>query len=73
MAKDPQDDASYEEARKLAEKALDAYADGDSKQGDKLAEQAKQTNVDAVQEVVDELEEDKDSDHESFTATDGKM
>ena len=70
MAQKPQDDGSYDEARKLAEDALDAYAKGNPDQGDKLVEEAKSTNVEAVQEVVDELEEDKDSDHESFVASD---
>jgi hypothetical protein len=68
MARNPQDDRSYDEARKLAEDALDAYAKGNPQQGDELAQQAKETNPEAVQEVVDELEEDKDSDHDSFTA-----
>ena len=70
MAQKPRDDGSYDEARKLAEDALDAYAKGNPKQGDKLAEQAKSTNVEAVQEVVDELEEDKTADHESYVASD---
>ena len=61
---------AYEEARKLAEDALDAYAKGDPRQGDELVEQAKATNQQAVQEVAQELEEDKDSDHESFVAPD---
>jgi hypothetical protein len=63
------EDRSYDEARKLTENAMDAYAKGNPKQGDRLAEQAKRTNTDAVRDVVDELEEDKDADHESFTAS----
>ena len=70
MAQKPRDDGSYDEARKLAEDALDAYAKGNPKQGDKLAEQAKSTNAEAVQEVVDDLEEDKGADHESYVASD---
>jgi hypothetical protein len=72
MAQKPQTDGSHEEARRLAEDALDAYAKGNPQQGDKLAEEAKSTNVEAVQEVVDDLEEDKNSDHESYTVSDDK-
>jgi len=66
-----EDDASYDEARKLAEDALEAYAKGDSSKGDRLAKQARNTNPQAVQEVVNELEEDKNSDHETYAVSDG--
>ncbi|HQT77176.1 MAG: hypothetical protein B7Z80_06640 [Rhodospirillales bacterium 20-64-7] len=69
MARKPQNDASYDKARDLAESALDAYAKGNPQQGDKLAEQAKRTNVEAVQEVVDELEEDKNDDPTSYVGS----
>lgn len=62
-------DRSYDEARRLTEEAMEAYAKGDPKQGDRLAEQAKRVNTEAVRDVVDELEEDKDADHESFTVS----
>lgn len=68
MAQKPQE-GSYDEARKLAEDALDAYAKGNPGKGDRLAEQAKDTNTQAVQDVVNELEEDKNADHESFVAS----
>jgi hypothetical protein len=55
--KDEQKDKGYEQARSLAEDALDQYARGDKAKGDKLAEQAVKTNRAAVEDVVRELEE----------------
>ena len=48
----------HDKARDLAEDALGAYAKGDEKKGDALAEQAKKTDRSAVVEVVEELDED---------------
>jgi hypothetical protein len=70
MPQTPKDD-SYAKARKLAEDALGAYAKDDQKKGDQLAEKARDTNFDAVKEVVQELDEDADSDHEEIVASHG--
>ena len=48
----------HDKARDLAEDALGAYAKGDEKKGDALAEQAKKIDRSAVVEVVEELDED---------------
>jgi hypothetical protein len=52
----------HEQARELAEKALEEYAKGDKKKGDELAEKAAQIDRSAVEEVVQELDEDAGSD-----------
>ena len=51
-------DGKYEKARDLAEAALGEYAKGDEKKGDKLAEQAMRTDRHAVEELVEDLNED---------------
>ena len=56
-------DEQHETARQLTEDALGAYAKGDDKKGDKLVEQAKKADPSAVQEVMQDLEEDAGSDH----------
>jgi len=61
MAKD---DKSYDKARDLTEKALDAYVESDDAKGDELVEQAKQVNEKAVRDVNAELEEDADAEHD---------
>jgi hypothetical protein len=48
----------HEQARDLAEQALEEYAKGDKKKGDQLAEQAAKIDRSAVEEVVQELDED---------------
>ncbi len=48
----------HDKARALAEDALGAYAKGDERKGDALAEQAKKIDRSAVVEVVEELDED---------------
>jgi hypothetical protein len=55
---------SYDRAREITEKALDAYVEGDEKTGGKLVEQAKSINEDAVRDVHEELEEDRTSEHD---------
>lgn len=55
---------TYDRARELTEKALDAYVEGDEKTGGKLVEQAKSVNEDAVRDVHEELEEDAASEHD---------
>ena len=49
---------SYDKARDLAEAALGEYAHGHETKGDKLAEQAVKIDRHAVEELVDELDED---------------
>ncbi len=51
-------DGTYDKARDLAEAALGEYAKGDEKKGDKLAEQAMKTDRHAVEELVQDLDED---------------
>jgi len=51
----------YERARDLAEQALEHYARGDQRKGDELAEQAVLLDRSAVEEVVQELDEDAGS------------
>ena len=51
-------DDKYEKARDLAEAALGKYAEGDEKLGDKLAGQAVKLDKHAVEELVDDLDED---------------
>ena len=53
---DTQDKSSI--ARELSEQALGEYAKGNKAKGDQLAEQAVKTDRAAVEEVVNELEED---------------
>ncbi|MDB5400005.1 MAG: hypothetical protein QOF70_903 [Acetobacteraceae bacterium] len=55
---------SYDHARELTEKALDAFVEGDEKNGTKLVEQAKGVNESAVRDVHEELEEDAASEHD---------
>jgi hypothetical protein len=54
--------ARHDKARQLAEDALGAYARGDHKEGDRLAEEAKRLDRSAVEEVVEDLDEDAGSD-----------
>ena len=59
MADDTAD--TYEKARDLAEAALEEYAHGQEKAGDKLAEQAVKTDRHAVEELVEEMDEDAET------------
>jgi len=61
MAEEPK----HDKARGLAEKALGEYAKGDEAKGDKLAEQATKIDRSAVEEVVQEIDEDADSNHDT--------
>jgi hypothetical protein len=54
---------AYEKAQNLAEAALEAYAEGDKLKGDRLMEEAQSLDPDAVQDVMDELEEDAAAEH----------
>ena len=51
-------DRRHEQARDLAEAALEQYDKGNRKQGDDLAEQAANLDRSAVEEVVAEIDED---------------
>jgi hypothetical protein len=51
-------ESTYEKARELAEAALDEYAKGNAKKGDKLADDAVQTDHKAVEDVVRDIDED---------------
>ena len=53
----------HEEARALAEQALGKFAEGDSRQGNALADKAVGIDRSAVEEVVAEIDEDAGSDH----------
>lgn len=55
---------SYDRAREITEKALEAFAEGDEKSGAKLVEQAKHVNEAAVRDVHEELKEDAASEHD---------
>lgn len=60
----------HQQARKLAEDALGAYAEGDQKKGDQLAEKAAQIDRSAVEEVVQDLDEDAGSNHDAAAPAD---
>jgi hypothetical protein len=65
MSKDETETAqSYDRAREMTEKALDAFVEGDEKTGGKLVDQAKGLNEAAVRDVHQELEEDAASEHD---------
>jgi hypothetical protein len=57
------DDNKYDKARDLSERALDAVVHGDEDEATKLIDQAKATNPRAVEDIVQELEEDATSEH----------
>jgi len=54
---------AHETARRLTEDALDAYVEGDKKKGDQLVDRAQQTDSSAVEEVMQDLDADAQSDH----------
>ena len=51
-------DDKHDEARRKAEDALGAYAEGDKAKGDRLAEQAQKIDRSAVEEVIADIDED---------------
>jgi hypothetical protein len=59
MSKVPDD--NYNEARDLAEKALEEAAAGHDERAQQLADEARALDPDAVQDVSDELAEDAES------------
>ena len=56
----------HEQARDLAEDALGAYAKGDKKKGDQLADQAQNLDREAVVEVIRDIDEDAGSDPDAI-------
>ena len=58
------DDKGYDKARGLAEDALKKTVEGDDVSAEKLAEEAKATNQQAVEDVLQELDEDASSEHD---------
>jgi hypothetical protein len=58
------DEKKYDKARELAEDALKKTVDGDDKAADKLAQEAKATDPQAVEDVLQELDEDASSEHD---------
>ena len=50
--------SEHDKARELAEDALAAFAKGDEKKGEALAEQAKTIDRSAVVEVIEDVDED---------------
>jgi hypothetical protein len=58
------DEKGYEKARRLAEGALKKTVEGDDASAEKLAEKAKATNQQAVEDVLQELDEDASSEHD---------
>lgn len=59
---DEQKQDEHEKARDLAEDALGAYAKGDHKKGDQLADKAQELDREAVIEVIRDIDEDAGSD-----------
>ncbi len=55
MSEKPKTEDHYDEARDLAEAALDQYAKGHPRTGDKLAQEAVKTDRHAVEDLVEEL------------------
>jgi hypothetical protein len=55
---------SYDQARQIAEKALDAYVKNDDRTGDELIRKAKTLDEHAVRDIAKELEEDAASEHD---------
>jgi uncharacterized protein HemY len=58
------EDSSYEKARELAEEALTKTVEGDDKAAEKLAQKAKATDQQAVEDVLADLDEDAGSEHD---------
>jgi hypothetical protein len=58
------DSPKYDQARKLAEDALKKTVEGDDKTAEKLAQKAKATNPQAVEDVLQDLDEDASSEHD---------
>jgi hypothetical protein len=55
---------NYDKARDLAEGALKKTVEGDDRAAEELAQKAKATDRQAVEDVLDELDEDAGSEHD---------
>jgi Tfp pilus assembly protein PilF len=65
MANDENADTTpYEKARAITEKALEAFKNNDDAKADKLIEEAKRVDENAVEDVREMLEEDASSEHD---------
>lgn len=53
------DNRNHDKAHDLAEEGLDKIIEGDGKEGKKLVEEAKKLDPEAVAEVAQEVEEDR--------------
>ena len=53
----------HENARQLTEDAMEAYVKGDQQRGNDLVDEAKRTDSSAIEEVLQDLDEDAGSDH----------
>ena len=58
------DQNKYDQARSLSEKALEALVEGKEDNAEKFLEQAKAIDGQAVNDVVQELDEDVTSEHD---------
>jgi hypothetical protein len=58
------DDKNYDKARGLAEDALKKTVEGDDAAAEKLAQKAKATDPQAVEDVLQDLDEDASSEHD---------
>jgi len=58
------DEKNYDKARELAENSLRKSVEGDDAAADRLAEDAKATNQQAVEDVLQDLDEDAGSEHD---------
>jgi hypothetical protein len=58
------DTSSYDKARDMAEQALKKTVEGDNETAEELAQKAKATNQQAVEDVLHDLDEDASSEHD---------
>jgi hypothetical protein len=58
------DEKNYDKARELAENALTKSVEGDDEAAERLAQEAKATDPQAVEDVLQELDEDAGSEHD---------
>jgi len=57
-------DETHEQARDMAEEALEAFSKGKDKEGKTLVHKAAELDRSAVEELVEDLDEDAGSNHE---------
>ena len=73
QGKDPArpDDDRHEKARDLGEAALGKLAEGREAEADRLIERAKKLDASALEEIVEDLEEDAGSDPDAAKKSPG--